>query len=90
MSAMRDIARVAAEADLIALFVDLDGTLIDVAPSPDTVVVPPDLAPTLLGVERALGGAFAVVSGRRLDAIDRLLAPFRAAAGLHEIGRAHV
>jgi trehalose 6-phosphate phosphatase len=68
---------------LIALFVDLDGTLIDVAPSPDTVVVPPDLAPTLLGVERALGGAFAVVSGRRLDAIDRLLAPFSAAAGLH-------
>jgi trehalose 6-phosphate phosphatase len=58
-----------------ALFLDIDGTLIDFAPRPDTVVVPTTLAPLLAGASNWLEGALAIVSGRPLSAIDRLLAP---------------
>ena len=60
-----------------ALFLDLDGTLLDIAAAPDKVVIPP--APDrCAGARRsALDGALAVVSGRRLANIDRLLSPLR-------------
>lgn len=58
--------------------------MIDIAPHPDAVHVPADLPPALMRLERALGGALAVVSGRSLAVIDRLLAPWRpVAAGEH-------
>ncbi len=60
-----------------ALFVDIDGTLIDIAARPDRVVVPEDLPATLCAVKERLGGALALVSGRPLDDIDRLMAPIR-------------
>jgi trehalose 6-phosphate phosphatase len=60
-----------------ALFLDLDGTLLDIATAPDRVVVPPRLTDALADVHAALGGALAVVSGRTLDDVDRLLAPLR-------------
>jgi trehalose 6-phosphate phosphatase len=60
-----------------ALFLDLDGTLLDIAAAPDKVVIPPRLIDALAGVSVALGGALAVVSGRRLINIDRLLSPLR-------------
>ncbi|WP_166645065.1 trehalose-phosphatase [Dongia mobilis] len=63
-----------------ALFLDLDGTLIDLAPTPDSVVVPPDLIETLAVLEQTMSGALAIVSGRSLGVIDRLLAPLRLAA----------
>ena len=48
-----------------ALFLDVDGTLLDIAETPDSVVVPPGLLGTLRRVNAALDGALALVSGRR-------------------------
>ena len=39
-----------------ALFLDLDGTLLDIAPTPDAVLVPPGLTDTLAGLRRRLAG----------------------------------
>jgi trehalose 6-phosphate phosphatase len=67
-----------------ALFLDLDGTLLDLAQTPDTVVVPDGLIDTLAAASRALGGALAIASGRLLAEIDQLLAPLKLpAAGEH-------
>jgi trehalose 6-phosphate phosphatase len=67
-----------------ALFLDIDGTLIDIALSPDAVVVPASLAPMLARLSSWLGGALAVVSGRPLAQIDALMAPLvLTAAGEH-------
>jgi trehalose 6-phosphate phosphatase len=67
-----------------ALLLDLDGTLIDIAPTPDAVVVPGDLPPTLRRLRARLGDALAVVSGRPIAQLDALLgdAPY-AVAGEH-------
>ena len=56
-----------------ALFLDLDGTLIDTAARPDAVVVPPDLPDILRQARLRLCGALAIVSGRRLGEIEALL-----------------
>lgn len=64
-----------------ALFLDFDGTLVDIAPRPDAVRVPPGLPALLLGLERGLGGALALVSGRPIDELDGFLAPAAPAAG---------
>ncbi len=56
-----------------ALFLDLDGTLIDIAPSPDTVVVPEALPRALARLRQRLSGALAIVSGRSLKDIDTLV-----------------
>ncbi len=57
-----------------ALFFDIDGTLIDLAPTPDAVVVPAALRADLAALLRQLG-AVALVSGRPLSGIDALFAP---------------
>lgn len=62
-----------------ALFLDIDGTLIDLAATPDSVEVPAMLAPALAEAKAWLGGALAIVSGRTLAEIDRLMAPLRLA-----------
>ncbi|MDR3408137.1 MAG: trehalose-phosphatase [Methylovirgula sp.] len=64
-----------------ALFLDLDGTLLDIAATPSSVVMPPTLVRDLQGAARALNGALAIVSGRALGEIDRLLHPLRLAGG---------
>lgn len=56
-----------------ALLLDLDGTLLDLAPTPDMVVVPPGLTDTLRHLSERLGGAVAVVSGRPIEQIDALI-----------------
>lgn len=66
-----------------ALFLDIDGTLIDLAPKPDLVVVPDFLPPLLLDLAQALGGALALVSGRALAEIDRLFPGLDCVAGSH-------
>jgi trehalose 6-phosphate phosphatase len=63
-----------------SLFLDLDGTLLDIAQSPDDVVTPPDLVVVLEQLRHLLGNALAIVSGRRLLEIDHLLEPVRFAA----------
>lgn len=67
-----------------ALFLDLDGTLLDLAPTPDSVSVPGDLIETLAALQIRLDGALAILSGRSLGVIDHLLQPLRiTAAGEH-------
>jgi trehalose 6-phosphate phosphatase len=68
----------------IGLFLDVDGTLLDLAPRPEEVVVKPGLLADLQTAERSLGGALALVSGRSIEALDQLFAPLRlCAAGVH-------
>jgi trehalose 6-phosphate phosphatase len=55
----------------LALLLDIDGTLLDIAPTPNEVVVPPDLPKTLAEVSERLGGSLALVSGRPIREIDR-------------------
>jgi trehalose 6-phosphate phosphatase len=70
------------------LFLDVDGTLLEIAPTPDAVVVDESLKHLLLDTRHALHGAVALVSGRSIAALDHLFAPHRfAAAGLHGIER---
>ena len=71
-----------------ALFLDVDGTLLDIAPHPDQVTVSPELPGLLqrLGEERQ--GALSLISGRRIADLDRLFHPWHgAAAGLHGVER---
>ena len=70
--------------DRAALFLDLDGTLIEFAERPDKVEPSAELRQLLMRLERIEGGAVAIVSGRPLRELDRLLAPYQfAAAGVH-------
>ena len=67
-----------------ALFLDVDGTLLDLARTPDRVKVPRDLLNALQHLSHELSGAFAFVSGRSLASIDKLFSPFKPAAiGAH-------
>lgn len=69
-----------------ALFLDLDGTLLEIAATPELVVVPPALPALLARLHEILGGALAIVSGRSLKTIDQFLKPFTsAAAGEHGV-----
>ncbi len=64
--------------------VDLDGTLIDIARSPSLVHVEPELIGTLGRLSEVLGGALAVVTGRRIVQVDKLLYPLRlTVTGVH-------
>lgn len=67
-----------------ALFLDIDGTLLDLAATPDAIQVPLSLPGHLGAVSARLGGALALVTGRSLAYADGLFAPFRfPTAGLH-------
>src|SRR5690606_39385900 len=67
-----------------ALFLDVDGCLLDLADSPDAVVVPDGLRGRLEDLQSRLGGALALVSGRAIAKLDELFAPSRFdAVGLH-------
>ncbi|MEX2647952.1 MAG: trehalose-phosphatase [Alphaproteobacteria bacterium] len=83
-----------------ALFLDVDGTLLDIAATPEAVVVPSELAPLLARLDRSLRGAVALISGRTTDCVGRLFAPlalpiigqhgaeYRGVARLNETGAA--
>ncbi|MDR7037330.1 trehalose 6-phosphate phosphatase [Methylobacterium sp. BE186] len=72
----------------LALFLDFDGTLVEIAPRPDAVRVDPGLVPALERLRERLGGALAIVTGRPIGVIDNFLAPTRFdVAGLHGVER---
>jgi trehalose 6-phosphate phosphatase len=80
-----------------ALFLDVDGTLLDIAPAPRLVRVEPLLPGLLHRLARRFGGCLALVSGRSLATLDAMFNPFRfPAAGIHGVerrdaaGRSHV
>src|ERR1700754_930425 len=59
----------------LAILLDIDGTLLDFAPTPREVWVPPGLSSTLNGLLQRSLGALALVSGRSLNDIDLIFAP---------------
>ncbi len=67
-----------------ALFLDFDGSLVDLAAQPEAVIVPSGLVGTLTSLCAYLGGAVAVISGRPIEQIDAFLEPLRMpVAGVH-------
>jgi trehalose 6-phosphate phosphatase len=68
----------------ISVFLDVDGTIVDIAARPDEVEVLPSLLDDLMVLEQKLDGAVALISGRSIEVIDRLFHPLRlCAAGVH-------
>lgn len=71
-----------------ALFMDVDGTLLELAVSPDAVVMPRQLPSILERLQVALDGAVALVSGRSIASLDGLFNPLLLpCAGLHGLER---
>lgn len=71
-----------------ALFLDVDGTLLEIADHPDAVRGSPRLKLLLRNAVRDLDGCVALVSGRPIVELDRLFAPLvLPAAGLHGVER---
>src|SRR5258707_788506 len=71
-----------------AFFLDVDGTLLEFAATPQAVHADSDLLGMLASLQQASGGALALLSGRRLDDLDRIFWPLRLpAAGIHGLER---
>lgn len=67
-----------------ALFLDVDGTLLNLAETPEAVEVSDHLRDVLTRLRPTFRGAVALISGRRIEDLDRLFAPLQLpAAGLH-------
>jgi len=67
-----------------ALFLDVDGTLLDIAETPQGVRVPASLKTLLSELSTRLDGAMALISGRSLENLDQLFTPLRlSASGVH-------
>ncbi|WP_245466100.1 HAD-IIB family hydrolase, partial [Mesorhizobium sp. M7A.F.Ca.CA.002.09.1.1] len=67
-----------------ALFLDIDGTLLEHAEHPDAVSVSDELRSLLQGLDRKLNGALAFITGRSVAAVDHLFQPLKLrAAGLY-------
>jgi trehalose 6-phosphate phosphatase len=77
-----EIAKTSLTSDLqeCAILLDIDGTILDIAPTPREVWVPPALRQTLARLQKLTGGALALVSGRLLNDIDLIFAPLQLAA----------
>ena len=72
----------------ICLFLDFDGTLVEFADHPRDVRPDAHLLQLLSSLQLVLGGAIALISGRRLEELDVLLQPLQLpAAGLHGLER---
>jgi trehalose 6-phosphate phosphatase len=67
-----------------ALFLDFDGTLVDIVERPDEVAVEPSLPGVLTRLQERLGGALAIISGRPVAFLDGRFVPHEFdMAGLH-------
>jgi trehalose 6-phosphate phosphatase len=64
----------------MSLLLDVDGTLLDIAPTPREVVVPRELPKMLSRVRDRLEGALALVSGRTIAELDEFFAPLQLVA----------
>jgi trehalose 6-phosphate phosphatase len=70
------------------LFLDVDGTLIELAETPFDTIASDELKALLKSVAERLDGALALVSGRSIEYLDALFTPLRLpAAGLHGVER---
>lgn len=84
VAARNAVERLIVDGEPVALFLDIDGTLLDVALTPSTVHVPANLPALLNAIAERLQGASAIVTGRSLEEADRLLHPAKfVAAGVH-------
>lgn len=61
----------------LAILLDVDGTLLDIAPTPLEVSVPDGLIDTLRALSDRIGGALALVSGRPIGELDHLFSPLK-------------
>lgn len=67
-----------------AFLLDIDGTLLDFAPTPMAVQVPPGLRAALVRLKQRVGGALALISGRPLEQVGTLFGDVpQAVAGEH-------
>jgi trehalose 6-phosphate phosphatase len=70
------------------LFLDVDGTLLELTDTPSQTVADPEIKSLLREVAERLGGAVALVSGRKIANLDELFAPLKLpSAGLHGVER---
>jgi trehalose 6-phosphate phosphatase len=82
--ARASVERLIASEAPVALFLDIDGTLLDVALTPSSVHVPPILPALLDTLSSRLSGALAIITGRPLSEADRLMRPSKfVGAGVH-------
>ncbi|WP_156840351.1 trehalose-phosphatase [Novosphingobium aquimarinum] len=73
-----------ATGEMIALFLDFDGTLVEIADHPESIHVADGLPAMLEALSTSLDGRMAIVSGRALSDLDRFLGPVAVAmAGSH-------
>lgn len=72
-----------------AMFLDFDGTLVDLAPTPDAIVVPDDLTTLLNGLHGKLGGRLAIITGRTDDDVSAYLSGFEGPIYGSHGGRLH-
>ncbi len=77
-----EIATTSLTSDLreCAILLDIDGTILDIAPTPREVWVSPLLRSTIARLQALTGGALALVSGRLVNDIDLIFAPLQLAA----------
>jgi trehalose 6-phosphate phosphatase len=70
------------------LFLDVDGTLVELTDTPSQTVADPEIKTLLSDAAERLGGAVALISGREIRTLDELFAPLHLpAAGLHGVER---
>jgi trehalose 6-phosphate phosphatase len=70
------------------LFLDVDGTLIELTDTPSQTEADAEIRSLLQDVTERLGGAVALISGRKIETLDQLFAPLvLPAAGLHGVER---
>ena len=71
-----------------AMFLDFDGCIVNIAPTPTSVKVPNELPGLLKRLREALSNSVAIITGRSIAQIDKFLVPsFAAVAGLHGFER---
>lgn len=67
-----------------ALFLDFDGTLVDIAETPEAIIIDPGLPEILIRLKNRLEGALAIISGRSIAFLDNCLKPYHFdIGGLH-------